>query len=77
MNSSSNSKLKQWMEIAEAVTRCSESSVVCPECDAGAIKVRDYEYGEGQAKGVARYVYCSHCGALNVSNVRRAGVSSR
>jgi hypothetical protein len=68
---------KKWMEIAQAVTRCSGSSIICPECDKGSIKVRDYEYGEGQAKGVARYLYCNDCGALNVSNLRRAGVSSR
>jgi hypothetical protein len=77
VNGSSNSKLKQWMEIASLVTTNSGDTVVCPECDKGSIKVRDYEYGEGQAKGVARYLYCSACGALNVSNVRRAGVSSR
>lgn len=73
----SNSKLKQWMEIAQGVTRAAGDAFLCPECRKGSVKVRDYEYGEGQAKGVARYLYCTECGALNVSNVSRAGVSSR
>jgi hypothetical protein len=66
-------KREEWVTAAERLVCESSAHVDCPECGTPALQVRDVEYGWGPRKGIERYLVCSHCGAYNAVNMRRAG----
>ena len=66
-------KREEWVSAAERLVCKSADHVDCPECGTPGLKVRDVEYGWGPRKGIERYLICSHCGAYNAVNMRRAG----
>lgn len=66
-------KREEWVLAAERLVHEAAHNVHCPACDTPSLKVRDVEYGWGSRKGIERYLICSHCGAYNSVNMRRAG----
>jgi hypothetical protein len=72
VSATGNKHISEWIRAAEELAVSSTAHVLCPECGQPALKVRDIEYGWAPAKGLERYMVCSHCGAYNVVNLRRA-----
>jgi hypothetical protein len=72
VSATGNKHIGEWIKAAEELAVNSTQHVCCPECGQPALKVRDVEYGWAPAKGLERYLVCSHCGAYNVVNLRRA-----
>lgn len=73
MSAIRSGKREQWVFAAERLNCECVDHVPCPECSTHALRVHDVEYGWGTRKGIERYMVCSHCGAYNAVNLRRAG----
>lgn len=67
-----NKNLSEWVAAAEKLALNSGDHIDCPECHQRGLKVRDVEYGWGPSRGLERHLVCTHCGAHNIVNLRRA-----
>jgi hypothetical protein len=77
MSAVTNTKISDWVAIANHLCRNAPQSTLCPDCQTASLKVRDIEYGPAGRRGKERYIACTHCGAFQVINVRRAGQPPR
>ena len=72
MSAVRNRNLSEWVAAAEKLALNSAEHVDCPECRRPGLQARDVEYGWGPSRGLERHLVCTHCGAYNIVNLRRA-----
>lgn len=58
-----NELSRRWLEAAKILIKNSTVKIACPECNKGALMVKDEEFGKTQ---IDRYLICNNCGKWNV-----------